>query len=36
MKTAMQELQDYLELNHGDILYQFPILLNNIDTFLEK
>jgi hypothetical protein len=34
-KTAIQELLDFLEDKHGDILFQFPNLLSNIDTFLE-
>jgi polyhydroxyalkanoate synthesis regulator protein len=36
MKTAMQELIEQLEKKHGDILFQFPNLLSNIDEFLEK
>lgn len=35
MKTAIEQLIEFLELKHGDILYQFPNLLSNIDTFLE-
>lgn len=35
MKTAIEQLVDFLELEHSDILYQYPILLSNIDKHLE-
>lgn len=35
MKTAIEMLVEELETKHSDILYQYPILLSNIDKFLE-
>ena len=35
MKTAIEMLVEDIETKHSDILYQYPILLANIDKYLE-